>query len=361
MLRLLRAVLWGMGLFLVVATLLPFFPGEAWWIRIFDFPRMQLAALLALAFLLCLVAFDWNQRKFWFLAGALLACLAYQSARMLPYTGFWPQQAVSAREGQCSEDKRLSLMVSNVLQDNRDSQAVLDRVDEYAPDLLLLIETNGWWADAMAPLEEEYNELVAQPQDNKYGLLFFSRLDLVEPQVRRLVEEEVPSIQSRMRLRSGEEVVFYGLHPRPPEPSQDTEERDAELVLVGREAREADGPVIVAGDLNDVAWSDTTRLFQELSGLLDPRIGRSLYSSYHAQWPFLRWPIAHVFFSPDFTLLRMSRLEPVGSDHFPILVELCHQPANEGQGNSPDAEPEDQQEARETVKEGREAAENGDE
>ncbi|MFD1378545.1 endonuclease/exonuclease/phosphatase family protein [Fodinicurvata halophila] len=316
---------------------------------------MQLAALLALVFLLCLAAFDWHQRRFWFLAGAVLACLVYQSARMLPYTGLWPEQAVSARQGQCSEDSRLSLMISNVLQDNRDSQAVLDRVGEYAPDLLLLIETNGWWAEAMAPLEEEYKEVVAQPQENKYGLLLFSRLDLIEPQVRRLVEEEVPSIHSGVRLPSGVEVVFYGLHPRPPEPKQDTEERDAELVLVGREAREVDVPAIVAGDLNDVAWSDTTRLFQELSGLLDPRIGRSLYSSYHAQWPILRWPIDHVFFSPDFTLLRMSRLEPVGSDHFPILVELCHQPANEGQSNSPDAEPEDQKEARETIEEGREA------
>lgn len=361
MLRLLRAVLWGLGLVLVVATLLPFFPGEAWWIRIFDFPRMQLAALLAVVFLLCLFAFDWRQARFWFLAGAVLLCLAYQSARMLPYTTYWPEQAASAVEAQCSDSSRLSLLVVNVLQDNRDSEAVLERIAAHEPDLLLLIETNAWWADALSPLEEDYAEVVAQPQENKYGLLFFSRLDLIEPEIRRLVEDEVPSVHTGVRLRSDTEVAFYGLHPRPPEPSQDTEERDAELVLVGREAREVDTPVIVAGDLNDVAWSDTTRLFQELSGLLDPRIGRNLYPSYHAKWPFLRWPIDHVFFSADFTLLQMSRLEPVGSDHFPILVELCHEPANEGQENAPDAEPEDQEEARETVEEGREAAEDDEE
>ena len=124
-------------------------------------------------------------------------------------------------------------------------------------------------------------------------------------------------------------------HPRPPSPTESdgSDERDAELVIVGRAAESSDLPVIVAGDLNDVAWSRTTRLFRKLSGLLDPRIGRGMYNTFHAKLPGLRWPLDHLFHSHQFTLVGMQRLDDVGSDHFPILVELALSPGE----NDPEA------------------------
>jgi hypothetical protein len=76
------------------------------------------------------------------------------------------------------------------------------------------------------------------------------------------------------------------------------------------------------GDLNDVAWSRTTRLFQRISGLLDPRVGRMYVNTFHADYPLLRWSLDHIFHSTDFALVEMKRLPHVGSDHFPVYVAL---------------------------------------
>jgi len=47
-------------------------------------------------------------------------------------------------------------------------------------------------------------------------------------------------------------------------------------------------PTVVAGDLNDVAWSHTSRLFCRLSRTIDPRIGRGFLNSFDATCWWMR-------------------------------------------------------------------------
>jgi endonuclease/exonuclease/phosphatase (EEP) superfamily protein YafD len=92
--------------------------------------------------------------------------------------------------------------------------------------------------------------------------------------------------------------------------------------LVGKEAKKSKLPVIVAGDLNDVAWSYTTELFLKVSCLLDPRRGRGFYSTFNSKYLLFRWPLDHVFCSRHFSLVELTRLPNVGSDHFPMFISI---------------------------------------
>lgn len=163
-----------------------------------------------------------------------------------------------------------------------------------------------------------------KPMENTYGMVLYSRLKLIEPTIKYLVKDDIPSIHTRIELRSNVIVEAHFLHPKPPAPeeSEDSKERDAEILIVGKQIRKTKLPVIVAGDLNDVAWSETTSLFQKISGLLDPRVGRGFFNTFHADYFIFRWPLDYVFHSNHFTLIELERQPHFGSDHFPVFIKL---------------------------------------
>jgi endonuclease/exonuclease/phosphatase (EEP) superfamily protein YafD len=342
------------GVVLIVMTALARLRSARWWIRFADYPRMQIACGLAAVLILHAAVIGWGTSLDLGFGLALSAALAYQAIRILPYTRLWPRQVKPARSA--DPTRSLRLLISNVLMENRSADRVLALIREKDPDLVLLLETDDWWREQLAVLDRDYPYRLKQPQGNYYGLHFFSKLELRSPRVRFLVEGEIPSVQAGVRLPSGDWIEFYGLHPRPPQVEENTETRDAEILIVAREIRADGRPSIVAGDLNDVAWSHTTRLFQRISGCLDPRRGRGMFNTFHADYPIFRWPLDHIFHEASFTLVRLERLPHIGSDHFPVFAELCFEPAAEARQVTPEPAREDLEEAQEKIDEGRRAA-----
>jgi endonuclease/exonuclease/phosphatase (EEP) superfamily protein YafD len=355
----LRYLLLGLGGLAAVLTAIAFLPSNDAIVRIWDFPRVQLAAILVLV----LAASPWllprgHKMRLLFPA-ALLAALVCQVVAIWPYTPLMETQAKAA-EG-CAPASRVKLLTSNVLMTNDDAARLKAAIEETDPDIVFLVETDERWDQRMAFLKSSYPHAVRRPLDNTYGMLLYSRLPLISPRVRFLVEDDVPSIKTGVRLKSGARVDLYGLHPKPP-PHQDTAQRDAELIIVAREVAKSRVPAIVLGDLNDVAWSDTTDLFQEISHLLDPRVGRGTYATFNANWPLFKWPLDHVFFAASFQLIGLQTLGKIGSDHLPVSVSLCFNPAAAATQPAPQPDEDDAQDAAEAVEEGREeeAEEDGD-
>jgi len=299
---------------------------DYWWIRGFDFPRVQISVLIFVNILLALFVYEFNMNWQFILVTALVISLFYQLKLIYPYTSIAQEQVVKF-QGKDNDDY-LSILVSNVLMTNRHYDKLINLTRSRNPDILLTLESDKKWEEALSVLEEEYLYCVKVPKDNLYGMHLYSKLPLENIEVKYLVADDIPSIHGTLNLPNGKVATIHCLHPRPPSPSEsDTStNRDAELLLVAREINKGVEMVLVFGDFNDVAWSRTTKLFQKVSGLLDPRRGRGFFNTYNANYKLLRWPLDHVFHTDDFTLMEISRGKSIGSDHFPMYTKLNYTP-----------------------------------
>jgi len=294
-----------------------------WLVRGNDFPRLQYSAAIVL---MLVVGATWQgsptaPSPVWM--ALLVAALGYQLYWIWPYCTAHRHEVRTASSVDIAERPSIRMLTSNVLMENRDSAALIEHVLDLRPDLLVTLESDAWWQERLDAALTDWPHRVACPLDNRYGMHLYSRLPLDEAHVDYLVDDEIPSISARFEL-DGLPIRFHAIHPTPPAPgeSPDSVDRDIELLTLADSLHDSDERIIVTGDLNDVAWSRTTRLFRQRSRLLDPRVGRGMFNTFHADWWCFRWPLDHFFVSGHFVMVSMHRLSNIGSDHFPVFVEL---------------------------------------
>jgi len=307
---------------MILITALPLWRTSRWWVRLCDFPRYQVAAVAIILLVLMPLTLGRLTAPELSLFIALGLAALWQISWIWRYLPGAPLEVPSSGAGS-SEAGRIALLTTNVLQDCRDSGVLLQIIDDADPDLILAVETDEWWCARLSEaLRTRYPYGLTYPLSNGYGMALFSRLELMQPTIRFLVDDAIPSVKTGVRLKSGAVIDLYGLHPQPPAPLQDSTERDIELVRVGVEIKSSGRPSVVLGDLNDVAWSPTTEEFARAGDLRDPRRGRGFFNTYPAHLPGLRYPLDYVFHTKHFSVSRMRVLPRTGSDHLPLTATL---------------------------------------
>jgi len=342
-------ILFSLTALYALTVLLPMTSFKHYLIRGWDFPRLQLSVigvvLIALYGVLFFAGFELS--VIYILV--ILGCLLWQLWWIFPYTPCHRKEVQDAKTAH-NNDHTLSIMTANVLQTNKNSQKLIDLVQQNKPDILVTLETNQWWEEHLAPLEKQLPYTAKCPLDNLYGMHVYSVIEFQDQHVQFLVQDKVPSIHCKILLNN-RPIQLHFMHPAPPSPTENEKSlaRDQELILLAKTIAKDRLPTVVAGDLNDVAWSPTTRLFRKISGLLDPRVGRGMFNTFHADYWFARWPLDHLFHSKHFTLKKVQRLTSIGSDHFPLLTSLVLQPQENTNNQSVDADAQDKQDVHELL------------
>ncbi|MEG8013533.1 hypothetical protein QP165_03385 [Sphingomonas sp. 22R3R2A-7] len=200
---------------LILVTGLSLFESNEWWIRIWDFPRVQILAGLVLAAGLSL----WLDRR----AGRGIAVLCavaagWQLYRIYPYTPLARTELAFADNVPGAKGACFSVLSLNVLESNRDYPRTARLIDRMRPDILLLMETDRRWADALATQLARYPHRLERPIENTYGMILATRLPMRDGRIETIAEKDTPSIHAELTAGSAFRVI--ALHPRPPSPDR---------------------------------------------------------------------------------------------------------------------------------------------
>jgi endonuclease/exonuclease/phosphatase (EEP) superfamily protein YafD len=290
--------------------------------RIWDFGKIQISLLFLLLFIVNIFLFSNFNYLFIIIQLLIVASLFYNSILLIPYTPLYNVISGNKRpKTTIIQMQQINLLSVNVYQYNTNYNKLISLIYTSKPDLVLTMESNKDWENALSEIENEYPFTHKVSLENTYGMHFYSKLKIIKSKTNYFVADDIPSFEINLMSHSGEEFVFFGVHPPPPSPTEEanSKERDGELLSVAKKVKIIQKPIIVCGDFNNVAWSKSSRLFKKMSNLIDPRIGLGFISTFHAKYRLLRFPIDLFFHSKTIIITQFKTLENINSDHFPVF------------------------------------------
>lgn len=247
------------------------------------------------------------------LAGLAAALAAVNVALLWVLTGGTP----ASRAGTGS----LRVVTANVEVGNTHFHAVERLVAETKPELFGVIELTPEMTDHLRAALPQYRVRVLAPRDDAYGIGVFSRVALMSARVVRLpADAGPPAVVVRLRV-AGKPMTVVVVHIRTPFAGSI---HVRQLHALAEARSRVGGGVAICGDFNTPPWSGPLRDFASDAHLSD-LYGHAAWRAY--SWPTWSWalrvPIDNCFVSDGLVVRDHRRGPDVGSDHFPLVVDLA--------------------------------------
>jgi endonuclease/exonuclease/phosphatase (EEP) superfamily protein YafD len=218
-------------------------------------------------------------------------------------------------------NSKIRIILINVHTENQRYDLVEKYIRQNDPDVVVLEEVNDLWMGHLQGLQGSLAYSCAQPQSDNFGIALFSKVYLANAQMRTFGSAEVPSVSAEIEI-GGKRILLIGTHPLPPSSADTTHLRDEQLVAVAQFVSARQMPTIVVGDLNTTPWADSFRRFLKESKLTDSIHGFGYQPTWPTMLPPMLIPLDHCLVSSNLYVVERKRGPNVGSDHYPILVEV---------------------------------------
>ncbi len=300
---------------LAAASLLAFGGRWVWWLDVLANFRPQYVVSLVVLGLLLMVS-RWRKTGYAVLAAAAINLVAVG-----------PLYVGSPEIGEAAAPS-IRVMSFNLLSSNESYAEVIEHIRVMDPDVVFLHEASRPWEVAME--SSGLDHAVIRPRSTQliFGTLVLLRADAPEIVTFGFAEAQPRAVSITYRPRGWPEPVsILSTHPLAPTDEDRASLRDAQLGFASDWAAGRDGAIVVVGDFNATPWSWPFRRLMADTDLRNSQIGFGLQPSYPTTSAFvLRVPIDHLLHSEDLIVLDRRLGPALGSDHFPLTVDLQLRP-----------------------------------
>ena len=213
-----------------------------------------------------------------------------------------------------------SVLMSNVERSNRNYAVIAQRINEANADLITLLEVSHELLDHLS-LKKRYPFSIEIPQDNMHGIALFSKFPLSGRQFIDVGQGLPPVIVSEVVFPE-KTITFATFHTYPPGANIALDINQRLMRRVSTEVRNREWDLVMAGDLNATPFSWYYKKFIAWNDVQNAMYGFGFNRTWNAHNWFLRFTIDHVVYRGRIEVEDYQRLQPIGSDHFPILVKF---------------------------------------
>ena len=197
--------------FLLLISVLPLIPTGKWYVRWWDFPRLQIAILLLtlVVIILCLTLRGGFQREYTIWLVLLTTGLVWQGSHIIRFSKLWPTEVDSISEDQTG----IKIVVSNLDYENKTPDSVAGELAAEEADVLLLVEYHDGWVPRLEKLKEVYPYRHDEVRGEGLGMAVWSKIPFASAKTRHLISDRRASLWVQLDLDSGKHVNFVGVHP----------------------------------------------------------------------------------------------------------------------------------------------------
>lgn len=214
-------------------------------------------------------------------------------------------------------EEPVTVLSFNLLASNERFGEVIAFIRETDPDVAFLHEASRPWEVALEAADLGYDITQSRSEELIFGTLVLTRpgdpvtsfgFTVGGPRAVEVIHDD---------------IAFLGIHPLAPTTAERAALRDAQIGFAADWAADRSGSHVVVGDFNATPWSHPFRELMAATDLRNSQHGFGVEASFPTSAFFaLRVPIDHLLHSEDIVVADRRLGPPMGSDHYPLTVEL---------------------------------------